>query len=149
MPFQLDTNHCIYLQNGLAKPEKNRTVFEENTVNHAVTISEPIFTSRISVTELYFGAYYSCNTEVNLKKTNTFIEGINIIEVNSEISQIFAEMKSRLRKKGITLSDFDLLIASTAHTQGNILVTNDGDFNNLPKNFIKKDNWAENILKNK
>ena len=55
---------------------------------------------------------------------------------------LYAKEKSRLRKAGATIDDFDLLIGVTAVTHNLILVTNNTNhFKGI--NGINLENWAE------
>jgi tRNA(fMet)-specific endonuclease VapC len=46
-----------------------------------------------------------------------------IIEIDLPIIEVFSDLKAKYRKTGIVIDDFDLLIASTALTWDQTLVT--------------------------
>ena len=75
-----------------------------------------------------------------LKKIiDEFIPKFTILPVYNSLD-IYAKEKARLRKAGLIIDDFDLLIGATAIAQGYILVTdNVKDFNIM--NSIKIENW--------
>ena len=84
---------------------------------------ENIFISEISLAELKFGVENS-NSKVNNKKTlDNFLKGIQIIPIFNSLD-FYAAEKARLRKLGVSIDDFDLLIGATAASNQFTLVTN-------------------------
>lgn len=69
--------------------------------------------SVVSLAELYEGIYYSTNPSGNEKALQRFLTGISILGISEGICKIFGQERGRLRGEGKTISDFDLLIAST------------------------------------
>jgi predicted nucleic acid-binding protein len=54
--------------------------------------------------------------------------------------EIFSDLKAKYRKVGITIDDFDLLIAATALTYNQIVVTNNvKHFSRIEE--LKIENW--------
>jgi len=80
--------------------------------------------SVVSLAELYEGIYFSNNPYENEKVLKKFLEIVSILEVNEGICKIFGKERGRLRRKGILISDFDLLIASTCLYYDLTLLTN-------------------------
>lgn len=78
--------------------------------------------SMITYAELYYGAINSTSVEKNLLQLKHFAEGIDIIPIDDAIP-MFAKEKSRLRKAGTPVDDFDLLIGTTAKVYRMTLVT--------------------------
>ena len=74
--------------------------------------------------ELYYGAYKSQKVESNLAKVQRIESSLEIIPVSQELVEIFGLLKSNLEKKGKSIDDFDLILASTALSQNMVLVTN-------------------------
>ncbi|WP_255462709.1 PIN domain-containing protein [Galbibacter sp. BG1] len=72
--------------------------------------------------ELIFGAENSPNPKKNYKLIDEFSEQIKVLPIFNAIN-IYAKEKVRLRKNGTMISDFDLLIGSTAISNGLIMVT--------------------------
>jgi tRNA(fMet)-specific endonuclease VapC len=103
--------------------------------------ADNIFTSIINIFELKYGAYNSSKIKYNLKRIEEFQNSITVIEqLNDNVATIFAKEKSRLKKKGLAVSDFDLLIASIAIENNCILVTNNiKHFENISNLSIE--NW--------
>lgn len=95
--------------------------------------------SEITLAELIFGAENSSNPKKNHKIIDTFSDQVKIIPIFNSI-HIYAKEKVRLRKKGVMISDFDLLIGSTAIANELIMVTeNVKEFNRISK--IEIENW--------
>jgi predicted nucleic acid-binding protein len=85
---------------------------------------ESIFTTRINVTELLYGAFNSSKIEQNLTKVSAFLESFQILEFDHKASRIFAEEKARLKQGGSLIADMDLMIASITCANDFSLVTN-------------------------
>lgn len=128
--YLLDTNICVYFLKGLYNLDKK--------IEKAET--ENCFVSEITIAELKFGAENSENQEKNRKTVDEFVSKFTIIPIFNSLD-IYAKEKARLRKKGLPLDDFDLLIGSTAISNNLTLVTrNVSDFERLKE--IEIDNWV-------
>jgi tRNA(fMet)-specific endonuclease VapC len=114
MKYLIDTDICVYFLN------KNEKVIEEFRKNKA----EDLAISVITLAELLFGAYHSSQVQNNLRRVEYFAESIHIIPISPQAAKKYAEIKALLRKSGIPLADFDLLIGASAITMGATLVTN-------------------------
>lgn len=129
--YLLDTNICIYFLKGKFNLDKKIESVGESCC----------FISEITLAELKYGAENSDRKEDNKIIIEEFISKFNIIPIFTSLD-IYAKEKTRLRKKGITIDDFDLLIGSTAIAYGLILVTNnEKHFISLQK--IKLENWTK------
>lgn len=128
--FLLDTNICIYFLKGL---------FElHNKIEQAGI--ENCFISEITVAELKFGAENSSNPTKNRETIDKFLSKFTILPIITSLD-IYAKEKTRLRKKGKPLDDFDLLIGATAASNNLTLVTkNISDFDRLDS--IKIEDWT-------
>lgn len=112
MKYLLDTNICIHFFRGKFNLiEKFQKIKIENCA-----ISE------ITLAELIFGAENSSNPSKNYKLIDEFSEQLKILPIFNSIN-IYAKEKVKLRKSGLMISDFDLLIGSTAISNGLIMVT--------------------------
>jgi tRNA(fMet)-specific endonuclease VapC len=129
MKYLLDTNICIHLFRG-----------QFNLIDKFQEISlDDCAISEITLAELIFGAENSSNPKKNHKIIDTFSDQVKIIPIFNSI-HIYAKEKVRLRKKGVMISDFDLLIGSTAIANELIMVTeNVKEFNRISK--IEIENW--------
>ncbi len=113
MKYLLDTNICIYYLKGLYNLKE-----KINTVG-----SEHCYVSEITVAELKFGVENSVQKKKNREVLDVFLNGIKIVPIFNALD-FYAVEKSRLRKKGKTVDDFDLLIGTSAVSNNMILVTN-------------------------
>ncbi len=128
--YLFDTNICVYFLKGLY--HLDRKIEETNIEN--------CFISEITLAELKFGAENSENRDKNRKTVDEFAGKFAIIPIFNSLD-VYAREKTRLRKKGLPLDDFDLLIGATAISNGLILVTrNASDFERLKG--IEIENWV-------
>ncbi len=65
------------------------------------------------------------------KDLEDFIVVATVLDVNRETSEIFADIRSNLRKKGELINNFDILIAATALENNLTLATEDNDFERI------------------
>ncbi len=114
MKYLVDTDWIIDHLNGIEAITKKLEKFAPSG----------ICTSIISVAELYEGVYGSKDYNASLDALETFLEGITILPMDQEICKIFGRERNKLRKKGNTIGDFDLLIASICLRYDLILLTN-------------------------
>lgn len=129
--YLLDTNICIYFLKGQFNIDKKlKSVGVENC-----------FISEITVAELKFGAENSVQKEKNRKVIENFIDLIQILPIISCLDT-YAKEKARLRKKGLTIDEFDLLIGSSSIENNMVLVTrNVKHFSRLKNCTIE--NWVD------
>ncbi len=80
--------------------------------------------SVISVAELYEGVHYSRDPETSERKLLGFLSGVAVLGVDEETCKTFGKVRGELRRKGLLIGDFDLLIASTSLRYGVPLCTN-------------------------
>lgn len=95
----------------------------------------------VNIFELKFGVYNSTRPESNLERIEKLRMILTILDdFNDEIGIFFAKNKAHLRKKGVTIGDFDLLIAGFAKVNNLCLVTNNiKHFNHIQE--VKIENW--------
>lgn len=132
MKYLWDTDICVYFLNG------NKDIFNRVELVGA----ENICTTMINIFELKFGAYNSTRIEANLARIKKLESRLTLLnDFNEEIGTVFAKNKASLRKQGITISDFDLLIASFANVNQLHLITNNTKhFKHIPGLTIE--NWV-------
>ena len=129
--YLLDTNICIYFIKGkFGLKEKFRSVKKENR-----------FISEITLAELKFGVQNSESPQKNQEALADFLTGVQIIPIFNALD-LYASEKSRLRKKGEPIDDFDLLIGVSSIANGMILVTNNESHLGRISN-IEIENWAK------
>lgn len=131
MNYLLDTNICIHFFRGKFNlAEKFEEVQFENCA-----ISE------ITLAELVFGAENSSNPAKNHKIIDNFTNQIIVLPVYDAINY-YGKEKTRLRKIGNMISDFDLLIGCTAVQNDLIMVTeNTSELERILE--INLENWIK------
>jgi tRNA(fMet)-specific endonuclease VapC len=130
MAYLIDSDIIIY---SLKKDKKTQANFLKNE-------KIPKFISIITYGELLYGAKKSERVEKNLAEVYRIKSLFPIIEIDLPVIEIFSDLKAKYRKTGIVIADFDLLIASTALTYNQILVTN--NTTHFAKiNELKLENW--------
>lgn len=128
--YLLDTNICVFLLRGK---------FDIDSQIERVKI-ENCCISEITVAELLYGAACSNDATGNLIAVKKFCSEIDVIPISNSL-EIYASQKAELRRKGLLIDDFDLLIGCTAIEHGLILVSdNTKHFDRLP---IKIENWVK------
>lgn len=128
--YLLDTNICVFLLRGK---------FDIDSQIERVKI-ENCCISEITVAELLYGAACSNDATGNLISVKKFCSEIDVIPISNSL-EIYASQKAELRRKGLLIDDFDLLIGCTAIGHGLILVSdNTKHFDRLP---IKIENWVK------
>ncbi|MGD2091294.1 MAG: PIN domain-containing protein [Candidatus Aminicenantes bacterium] len=115
MKYLWDTDICIHFLNGDRKIlQKIQAIGAEN-----------ICTTVVNIFELKYGAFNSTRIEANLERIKKLKIRLTILDkFDDAIGTFFAKNKAALRQKGITISDFDLLIASFASVHNLCVVTN-------------------------
>lgn len=132
MRYLWDTDTCIYYLNGNPHiQQKVQTIGVEH-----------ICTTSITIAELKFGAYNSQKVEANLQRIEEWQQKFRVLdELHNQITTIFGQKKSFLKKNGVPIGDFDLLIASFALHYQLISVTNNIDhFSRIPD--IPFESWV-------
>lgn len=80
--------------------------------------------SVISLAELYTGVYYSSEPLKAKESLDNFLSFVTVLGINDGICSIFGRENARLRKEGLIIDDFDLLIGATCVYYGLKLLTN-------------------------
>jgi len=131
MRYLLDTNICIHFLRG--QYYLNEKIEKVGSQNYAL--------SEITLAELVFGAENSTDPSQNLKTIEHFTSQIAILPILDAIP-IYAKEKVRLRKLGLMISDFDLLIGTTAIAYDFVMVTeNIKEFERIKG--LKTENWIK------
>jgi tRNA(fMet)-specific endonuclease VapC len=69
--------------------------------------------SIISLAELYEGVHYSRDPSRSEASLLQFLPSVSILPIDDEVCRIFGRERGRLRQQGLTIGDFDLMIAAT------------------------------------
>jgi tRNA(fMet)-specific endonuclease VapC len=80
--------------------------------------------SIISLAELYEGVFYSRDPEGDGVDLADFLRGVTVLGIDADIAQRFGRERGRLRRAGMLIADFDLLIGATAVQHNLTLLTN-------------------------
>jgi tRNA(fMet)-specific endonuclease VapC len=129
--YLFDTNICIYYIKGkFGLKEKLKSVKKENR-----------FISEITLAELKYGVKNSKNPNKNQLVLDDFLTGVQILPIFNSLD-LYAEEKARLRRDGLLIDDFDLLIGVSSVANDLILITNNEiHFSRINK--IKIENWTK------
>ena len=79
--------------------------------------------SYVTVGEVYEGAFAFPNHEAHLERFHRFLSSFQLIGLDDEIMHAFAQLRASLRRRGVRLPDFDLVIAATALSYNLTLLT--------------------------
>ncbi len=129
--YLLDTNTCIYYIKGKFDLKKK---FEKADPDNC-------FISEITLAELKFGVENSEKKEKNQKALDNFLTGLKVVPIFHSLD-LYAIEKTRLRKAGIPIDDFDLLIGVTSVTHNLTMVTSDTDHFKRIKGILLED-WTK------
>ncbi len=133
--YLLDTNICIYFIKGqYALDKKILEIGEQNC-----------FISEMTVAELKYGIENSKTPELMRVIVEAFISKFSVIPIYNCL-EIYAKEKAKLRKQGLLIDDFDILIGSTSVTNSLIMVTNNVSHLSRIDNIIIED-WTTLIKK--
>lgn len=136
--YLLDTNICIFFIKGKYNLyDKINEVGEENC-----------FISEITVAEMKYGVENSKTSEIMRPIVEEFLSKFIIIPIYDALD-IYANEKSKLRKQGLIIDDFDLLIGATSVKYNMVMVTNNVKHLNRIESIIIKDWTKMNVTKTK
>lgn len=130
MTYLLDTNICVFLL---------RNKFDIASKIASVGVDHCCI-SEITVAELLYGAECSNHPAENLEMVKELCESIVIVPISDSL-ETYASKKSELRRNGLLIDDFDLLIGATALYNDFILVTD--NVKHFRRLQIKLENWVE------
>ena len=131
MTVLLDTDTCVFVLRGSKSVRDRLGAVDPETVAFSV----------ITLAELHYGAACSAKPEANHQVVEDFAGGVVVLGLDQEIARLFGEFKSLLRKQGMLIDDFDLLIAATAHHYRLTLITHNLDhFSRLPE--LQLEDWV-------
>ncbi len=143
MLYLLDTNHCSYIMNGINKNPQYRKPHETKTLAkfHSAT-SDILYMCEVSISEIIYGAETAPNVTSIYQRFNQLKTLLPCLTVTSDCWELHGKTKGEMANSGKKMEDFDLMIACIAKKYGCIVVTNDGNFSNLPSGFVNVENWA-------
>ena len=111
--YLLDTDIVVFFL------RNNRKVYD-----HIRVLSpQQIFVSDVTVAELEYGNHCSGRYEENKAMLDNFLMQVNVVPFADAIP-LYAKERYRLRRSGLSIMDFDLVIACTSIVNNMIMVTN-------------------------
>ena len=134
--YLLDTDICISYLKG--KFNINQKIIEIGLKNCLI--------SEITIFELTYGAYNSSQFEKHIREVEKMKERFTVLPISGTVNMFSAE-KTRLRKQGLLIPDFDLLIGCTAVASDSIMVTNNEKHIKRVKDIIIE-NWRKSEFNN-
>jgi tRNA(fMet)-specific endonuclease VapC len=133
MIYLLDTNVCIALMRG-KKPQVTAR-FTSRSPNDLSVAS-------VVVGELLTGAVRSHSPVSETAKVDTFLTPFLCLPFDLDAARRYAEIRADLEKRGLPISDADLMIAAIALVHGLTLVTNNTrEFSRVPG--LSLEDWEQ------
>ena len=133
MTIFIDTDTLSFFLSG------NTAVVDKT--NEAVTNGHQICLTCINVYEIIKGLKYRGNKNKE-NDFNRFLSNFTVFSLDDNSIQKAAKIYADLRKKGITIGDADILIASIVITNDGKLITNNGKhYQHI--NGLTVENWRE------
>ncbi len=86
--------------------------------------NDELYITIINYTELLYGIYNSNKISQNKEKILPFLNNFKILQFDKNASEIFAKLKTKLKKQGKIIADMDIMIASIAISNKATLYTN-------------------------
>lgn len=129
--YLLDTNICVFFLRGKYDvPKRLEKVGLQNC-----------HISEITIGELLYGAACSMQKDKHIGQINELLKLFSVESIYP-VLPVFAETKAFLRRQGMMIDDFDLLIGATAKKHNMTLVTeNIKHLSHIPD--IDIENWIK------
>ena len=122
MSFLIDTSVCVGAIRRLPDVERRLRGYDPSDL--AVSV--------VTVLELLFGAGISQIPELNRQQVEGFLAGMMVLDIKRDVAERAATTRVLMRRSGLSVSDFDLLIAATAMVYDRTLMTGDRNFLRIP-----------------
>jgi predicted nucleic acid-binding protein len=130
MSYLLDTDTCVYFL-------RQHPLILKRVRQH---YSEGLAISIIGLAELQFGAYNSTRIENNLERIRFFLEWVQLLDITTKTTELYAKIKASLQKSGNIIEDLDIFIGSSAIENNLTLVTaNERHFSRIEG--LRTANW--------
>lgn len=111
--YLVDTDWAVYYLRGREPYVTRLKVYRE----------EGLSVSVVSLAELYEGVFRAPDRQDKEKTLNDFLAGLVVLDLTRDVARTFGRLRAELRSKGITVTDMDLLIGSTAVYYGLVILT--------------------------
>lgn len=133
MTFFLDTNICIYALKGRYPIIRSHL---EQCLPSAIKISAMVHA------ELLLGSRKSDQAKEVLSILEPFLAPFEVVPFDKKASEVYAEIRSDLEKRGTIIGPNDLIIAATVLANHGVLVThNIREFKKVAN--LKIEDWTE------
>ena len=120
----LDTSFLVDLMREDGEALDALARIEEEYHNLATTV--------VNLLELFRGAYLSERREENSAKVLKIVETLDVIGFAWETYPIYGTLSATLKEKGISVNEFDAVIAALVLETDGIIVTRDQHFRSIP-----------------
>lgn len=111
--YMLDTNLCVRVLR--ERPASLRDRFNAE--------ADGLCLSTIVLTELLHGAAKSARPDHNRREVENFAARLEVLVFDSDAAGHAAEIRASLERQGLTIGDYDVLIAGHARSRGLSVVT--------------------------
>ena len=126
----LDTTFLIDLAGGGGKSRRSRA---EAKLRELGRRGESLFTTRLSVAELYVGVYRVEDPAREERTLRVLLSGMGVLEFGQREARLFGKITAHLQRIGRPAEDMDVMIAATSLVAGLSLVTdNASPFASIP-----------------
>lgn len=130
MKYLLDTNTCVYAIKRVPAVIDRLKSLSPDDLGVAV----------ITLAELWFGARKSSRPERTRASVDAFLRPFEILPVDKDAAESYAEIRHRLEALGRPIGERDLLIAAIARSRNLIVVTHNlGEFRRVPD--LETETW--------
>lgn len=111
--FMLDTDTCIRLMRD--RPEGMRTRLNEGRMALCV--------STVSLMEMLYGAEQAERRAVRMNEIDHLTARVQVLAFDEEAAAHTAEIRAVLKKRGVGIGAYDVMIAGHARSRGLVVVT--------------------------
>ena len=132
----LDTTFLIDLAGGGGKRRKARAA---EKVRELVDREESLVTTRFNVAELYVGVNRADDASREEEALAAVLDDLGILEFHDVSARLFGRITAYLQRIGRPVGDMDVLIAATALSEGEWVVTrNPAHFEAIPELIVER-----------
>ena len=111
----------------------------EKIIAHKIDEAAEVYIPINALGEMYYGAQYSTNVQVNIENIGKVIEQYEVLNTNEDTASFYGTIKASLRRKGKPIPENDIWIATIAQQHGLTLITRDKHFEEI--DGLSIENW--------
>lgn len=134
--YLLDTNMVSYIVKGRSLAASDRLI--------GLSDNEVAAVSAITVAEIRYGLAKRPEATALKSLMDSFLSSIQVLSWGTDVAEIYGIVRAKLEKKGFTLGNMDMMIASQAIVARATLVTNDKAFAQVEQ-LAPPVNWATDL----